>query len=308
MKKSLGVFAISTLLLTSCQSIMKTSRTADFSSSIENITVADLDVSENRITYTMSPKRSVRRGGLENVKSTAEQEALKEHGGGDVLLDPLYVISKRKGLLGSKVTSITVSGRPASYVNYRTLNDSVWVKANYRARRWGATAGNQSSADKDFLSDDVRPTGFTRHLTLTGMHGKCVVDWDGDTHETFAANALLSLGRQFTPRLYVGAGAGAVYLDDAEAGFVPIFGNARVYLSEKRKSFFCDLKVGYSPVTFGDAETEGGMFAALALGYSFGKVDVALQSMRQNFSVEDDYSGFSLKAKGIIGLSVGFKF
>ena len=256
MKKSLGVFAISTLLLTSCQSIMKTSRTADFSSQLLSATVADLEVSPERITYTMSPKRSVRRGGLDNVKSTAEQEALKEHGGGDVLLDPLYVISKRKGLLGSKVTSITVSGRPASYINYRTLNDSVWTNSGFHTRRWSPVGNSLFLNDTEFSSSDVRPIGYTKHLTLSGMRSKYEEYWE--TQETFAASALMSWGNQCTSRLYVGAGVGVVYLDDCAMGFVPIYGNARAYLSEKRKSLFCDLKLGYSPVTFGEFECQGG--------------------------------------------------
>ena len=299
MKKSLGVFAISTLLLTSCQSIMKTSRTADFSSSIENVTVADLEVSENRITYTMSPNRKVRRGGLENIKSTAEYEALKEHGG-DVLLDPLYVISKRKGLLGSKVKSITVTGRPASYINFRTLNDSVWTNFGFRTRRWSPAENSSFLNDTEISASDVRPIGYTKHLTLSGMRNKYEEYWE--TQEAFAASVLMSWGNQCTSRLYVGVGTGVVYLDDCAMGFVPIYGNARAYLSEKRKSLFCDLKLGYSPVTFGDFECQGGMFSALALGYSFGKVDVALHSIRQKIS-EVDY-----KMKGTIGLSVGFKF
>ena len=101
---------------------MKTARTADVPASIETTTVVDLDVSEERVTYTMKPGRKVRRGGLENVIATAEQEVLEQYGA-NVLVEPLHVVSKRWGLFGGKITSITVSGRPAIYKNYRPLKN-----------------------------------------------------------------------------------------------------------------------------------------------------------------------------------------
>jgi hypothetical protein len=124
MKKSLGLLALSALLLTSCQSVMKTARTAEFPVSIKATTIVDLDVSEERVTYTMKPGRKVRRGGLENVIATAEREVLEQYDA-NVLVEPLHVVSKRRGLFGSKITSITVSGRPATYKNYRALKDLV---------------------------------------------------------------------------------------------------------------------------------------------------------------------------------------
>lgn len=120
------------LLMVSCHTITKTSKTADSPAALLSATVADLDVSPDRITYTTSPDLSVRRGGLENVKQAAIQEALLQNGNADVLVDASYSITTTRFLVFNWVSSITVSGRPASYTNFHSLNDSVWCNPVFR--------------------------------------------------------------------------------------------------------------------------------------------------------------------------------
>lgn len=110
----------------------KTASTANITSTLQSATVADLDVAPQRITYTMTPSKAVQRGGEANVKRVAEAEALEKNGGGDLLVNPEFVISKRRGLFSTKITSITVSGRPANYTNIRSFNDSVWCNPVFR--------------------------------------------------------------------------------------------------------------------------------------------------------------------------------
>ena len=51
MKQVISFMALSAvMMLSSCITITKTARTADTSSSIQNVTVADLQVTEKRIT------------------------------------------------------------------------------------------------------------------------------------------------------------------------------------------------------------------------------------------------------------------
>ena len=64
------------VLLSSCVTTTKTARTASTSATIKNATVADLRVSDKRVTYTMSPSKAIQRAGLSNVKQAAIQEAL----------------------------------------------------------------------------------------------------------------------------------------------------------------------------------------------------------------------------------------
>ena len=75
MKKIFFLLTVA-LFAVSCTTTVKTAKTADSTSQLLSATVADLEVSPERITYTMVPKRSIRRGGLNNVKMAAEQEAL----------------------------------------------------------------------------------------------------------------------------------------------------------------------------------------------------------------------------------------
>ena len=73
----------------SCTTVTKTATTANVPSSLLSSTVADLEVMPQRISYTMSPSKAVRRGGMANVKLAAENEALAKMGvNADLVLEP----------------------------------------------------------------------------------------------------------------------------------------------------------------------------------------------------------------------------
>ena len=116
----------------SCTTTTKTAKTVNSPASLLSATVADLEVSPERITYTMTPGISVRRGGKENVRQAAEQEALLKNGNADVLVDANYTIEQTSFLVFKWVSSITVTGRPAKYTNFHSLNDSVWCNPAFR--------------------------------------------------------------------------------------------------------------------------------------------------------------------------------
>lgn len=136
------------LLAVSCTTITKTAKTADAPVSLLSATVAELDVQPERITYTMKPDASVRRGGQANVKQAAEAEALVQNGNADVLVDANYTIETKRFLIFNWVSSVTVSGHPAKYTNFHSLNDSVWCNRAFResyqntAKRGGGAIGN----------------------------------------------------------------------------------------------------------------------------------------------------------------------
>ena len=118
----------------SCTSISKTARTESIPYAMYNANVADLEVGD-RVSYTMTPSKSIRRAGDDNVKKAAIQEVLVQNGNADLLVEPQFVISKRKGMFGTKITSITVTGRPAKYKNFRSLDDKVWTDPVFRGHR-----------------------------------------------------------------------------------------------------------------------------------------------------------------------------
>ena len=132
--KKFFIFAIAALAMASCTTMTKTARTESIPYAMYNANVADLEVGD-RVSYTMTPSKSIRRVGDDNVKKAAIQEVLVQNGNADLLVEPQFVISKRKGMFGTKITSITVTGRPAKYKNFRSLDDKVWTDPVFRGHR-----------------------------------------------------------------------------------------------------------------------------------------------------------------------------
>lgn len=114
----------------SCTTTSKTARTESIPYAMYNANVADLEVGE-RVAYTMTPTKSIRRGGESNVKKAAIQDVLLQNGNADLLVEPQFVITKRK----KSIKSITVTGRPAKYKNFRSLNDKVWTDPVFRGTK-----------------------------------------------------------------------------------------------------------------------------------------------------------------------------
>lgn len=79
---------------------------------------ADLQVSPNKISYTMIPSKAVKDGGYKNVLATAIREALLANGDADVIVG---LESTVKCDRSGEVESITVSGYPAKYINFRAV-------------------------------------------------------------------------------------------------------------------------------------------------------------------------------------------
>lgn len=133
MKKILFAAIGAVLCLSSCTTVVKTATTANLRSQIMTTTVADVQPAKERVTHTMTPSKELQRAGLQNVKNAAIRECLmKNMPEADLLVEPEFVISKRRGFFTSKITSITVSGRPAYYKNFHSLNDSVWCNPVFR--------------------------------------------------------------------------------------------------------------------------------------------------------------------------------
>ena len=66
------------LLATSCTTVKQTARMEDPTSYINTVTIADLEVSEQSITFTYTPSKAVVNGGRNNVIKTAVAEALRK--------------------------------------------------------------------------------------------------------------------------------------------------------------------------------------------------------------------------------------
>lgn len=133
MKKYFFILAVA-LTAASCTTTTKTARTENIPYSMYNANAADLQVGD-RVTYTYAPSAAIRRAGVANCKKAAISECLAQNGNADLLVEPQFVVSVHRGLFGSKVTSVTVTGRPAKYVNIRSLGDKVWTDPVFRGMK-----------------------------------------------------------------------------------------------------------------------------------------------------------------------------
>ena len=125
--KKLFLLACVALAVSSCQIIRSTATHKTVDIQPIGVLIADLEVSPNRISYTLNPHRRVQRGGFENVKSTAVREALQNNGGGDVLVNLEVQTKTTRFLLWKRVKSITVSGYPAKYTNFTNPDKDYWT-------------------------------------------------------------------------------------------------------------------------------------------------------------------------------------
>lgn len=123
MKKLILSLSVVAVMMTSCSTAYKTASQRDVNSSIAAATIADFEVSNQKISYTLIPTRKVRAGGLRNCINTAISEALKANGGGDVLIETQEAIVQRTGLFSTKIKSVTVTGYPAVYKNFRSVDE-----------------------------------------------------------------------------------------------------------------------------------------------------------------------------------------
>ena len=134
MKKYFLLTAVAVVAMTSCTTTVKTASTTDMPADLLSATVADLEISPNRITYTTTPSKAIVRAGMGNVKRAVIMEALQANDkNADILVEPEFVISQKNCVLWKKITSVTVSGRPAKYKGFHSLNDSVWCNPAFRA-------------------------------------------------------------------------------------------------------------------------------------------------------------------------------
>ena len=119
MKKLIVMASVVMMAMASCTTVKKTSTTIDVNNALNSNSTVDLEVSGKRISYTYITEKKIRRSGLKNIYATAVKEALKENGNADVLVAPEYETRIRKGMFGTKVKAVIVSGYPATYQNFR---------------------------------------------------------------------------------------------------------------------------------------------------------------------------------------------
>lgn len=108
--------------------------------------VADLKVSTEKITHFYRPSDIVLEGGYDNVLKTAISEALFSNDNADVLVG---METQVKYTPQGQVESITITGYPAKYVNFRT--DMNYQPAATQSAPEATSGTTKSSSGGGFL-------------------------------------------------------------------------------------------------------------------------------------------------------------
>lgn len=146
MKKNYFVFAaaVMSMFFASCSSPAKLTNTATHvrGNAVMPVSavLADLEVSPTKITFFYIPSATVVNGGEENVVNSAVREALMENNNADVLV---ALEKQLKYNAEGKIESITITGFPAKYVNFRSPSDEFLMELS--KNRGNDTKGNTSS-------------------------------------------------------------------------------------------------------------------------------------------------------------------
>lgn len=123
--KKLVLFLAVAAMATSCSSAkLISSATHSKAKAIQPIAAlyADLSVSPTKISYFLIPSKTVLQGGYDNVINTAVREALIANGNADVLV---AMETQVKHNADGEIESVTVTGYPATYTNFRSPGDDV---------------------------------------------------------------------------------------------------------------------------------------------------------------------------------------
>lgn len=113
------------LFVSSCSVFRtSTSTTMNVNSSLSSTTVADLDISNVKVSYIYYPKKQDRKAGMTHIINNAVAATLKENGNADILVERQYEAVFKSRMFGpKKVKSVTITGYPAKYKNFRVGNE-----------------------------------------------------------------------------------------------------------------------------------------------------------------------------------------
>ena len=144
--KKLLIIALVAVVMASCSvNRAAVNTTAVSCAKIETTTMASLDISKKRITYTYAPTSTEAKNLTEQaLMQNAIFKALEANGNADLLVHINSFVTLNKGC--KRVKSIVVSGYPAYYVDFREPSEmdlkSVAVFKDARCCETKACTGN----------------------------------------------------------------------------------------------------------------------------------------------------------------------
>lgn len=122
--KKLFAIVVFAILMSSCSTHKMLVNSTSVNPAIESTTMATIKVGEKRISYTYVPSKHDSKALSESqLIQNAMYMALAANGNADVLVKVNSFVTYKKGLFGKRAISISVSGYPAYYTDFRQPTD-----------------------------------------------------------------------------------------------------------------------------------------------------------------------------------------
>lgn len=312
MKKCLLLGVGMTLAVSSCTTIHNTASTDQVDSKIVNLTVAQMDVADHHVTKTIewnwNPFTMV---SMAAQKNNVVAEAVRE-ADADLLVEPQFTVKKRGLFRGG---SITVSGRPAKYTDFRSLTQADAINMAVSQGREvvpgpqtvapATSAKPAKPAKKDVLKVKVpswNHSGITAKVGIggftvseDGFDGKAAYDidlgyrwhiWKGISWQIFKVGFNSSFEDRHNMTLRFTSG---VRYDTPRFGWM------------KNRSFFvnCDLGYGFCPKVWKpsdnwDVDANGGFTYEIGAGVKLSrKLSVGVFYQHMNDTRDETYSYYN---------------
>lgn len=116
------MFVAATMLFASCTVNRSSVQTTMVQPEIETKTKATLVVSPKRVSYTYVPtKTNSKNLSIDQLVQNATYMALQANGNADVMVKVNYNVVMKWSLFGKRVKSISLSGYPAHYRDFREV-------------------------------------------------------------------------------------------------------------------------------------------------------------------------------------------
>lgn len=97
--KKIFIALCASFALASCTTITKTATSIDVENGLTTNSMADLEISSQRVEHVYYTEARARRGGKKNLQNTAVKELLMKSGNADVLVAPEFTFVKKRDSL-----------------------------------------------------------------------------------------------------------------------------------------------------------------------------------------------------------------
>ncbi|MEG1564226.1 MAG: hypothetical protein RR365_10950 [Bacteroides sp.] len=208
---------------------------------------------------------------------------------------------------GSIIRGVVIEQVPNVSLKIKTADGSVFAYPMTEIER---IAKEEATTNNRYRANLKNRKGYR------GYKGFVDAGYQFDVSDCNASSLQVSTthGYQCNDYIFVGAGLGLSYFNDAEAVAIPFFANLHANLTKKEIAPFADVKAGYSA---GDVD---GLYIALGLGVRFAlqgtkainlRLEYVAQGYNENYEIDYGNGHMSYadsETFSSFGFKVGFEF